>query len=54
MCLEDGDPGSCVSRAYYALFHDEVLESLDLVESLLKDAETGQRGFIITGEDRFL
>ena len=21
LCLEDGDPGSCVSKAYYALFH---------------------------------
>jgi methyl-accepting chemotaxis protein len=32
----------------------QVLEGLDVVTSTLKDAETGQRGFLITGEDRYL
>ena len=33
--------------------HD-VLEELEHIVASLKDAETGQRGFLITGEDRFL
>src|SRR5450759_3993906 len=32
----------------------QVLENLERVLSTLKDAETGQRGYIITGEDRYL
>jgi PAS domain S-box-containing protein len=32
----------------------EVLENLERVLSVLKDAETGQRGFVLTGEDRYL
>ena len=32
----------------------EVLETNELVLSLLKDAETGQRGYLITGEERYL
>ena len=32
----------------------EIIEGLEHVLSVLKDAETGQRGFIITGEDRYL
>ena len=32
----------------------EVLENLEHVQSLLEDAETGQRGFILTGEDQYL
>ena len=32
----------------------QVIENLDQVISLMKDAETGQRGFLITGEDRYL
>ncbi|MHB8724039.1 MAG: methyl-accepting chemotaxis protein [Casimicrobiaceae bacterium] len=32
----------------------EVLEKLETVLSTLKDAETGQRGYIITGDDRYL
>jgi PAS domain S-box-containing protein len=31
-----------------------VLESLEHVLSVLREAETGQRGFILTGEDRYL
>ena len=31
-----------------------VLEKLERVVSLLKDIETGQRGFVITGQDVFL
>lgn len=32
----------------------EVISTLDDVMSLMKDAETGQRGYIITGEERYL
>jgi methyl-accepting chemotaxis protein len=32
----------------------QVLEGLELITSSLKDAETGQRGFLITGEDSYL
>ncbi|MGB8355753.1 MAG: CHASE3 domain-containing protein [Chthoniobacteraceae bacterium] len=32
----------------------QVIENLEQVLSLIKDAETGQRGFLITGEDRYL
>lgn len=32
----------------------EVLTTLEDVVSLLKDAETGQRGFVITGDERYL
>ncbi|MDR3579793.1 MAG: PAS domain S-box protein [Oryzomonas sp.] len=32
----------------------EVLEKLEHVLSQLKDAETGQRGFLLTGEERYL
>jgi len=32
----------------------QVLEKLEDVLSTLKDAETGQRGFLLTGEDRYL
>ena len=32
----------------------KVLENLEQLLSLLKDAETGQRGYLITGEDRYL
>lgn len=32
----------------------EVLQNLESVLSTLKDAETGQRGYIITGEDQYL
>ncbi|MCW1912138.1 response regulator [Luteolibacter sp. GHJ8] len=31
-----------------------VITSFDTVASLLKDAETGQRGFVITGDERYL
>ena len=32
----------------------QVLEKLEGVLSLLKDAETGQRGYLLTGEDHYL
>jgi PAS domain S-box-containing protein len=32
----------------------EVIETLQLLHSTVKDAETGQRGFVLTGEDRYL
>ena len=33
---------------------DSVLQRLETTISTLKDAETGQRGFLLTGEDKFL
>src|ERR1700730_16333470 len=32
----------------------EVLEQLESILSFVKDAETGQRGFLLTGEDPYL
>ena len=32
----------------------EVLDALEQLISTLKDAETGQRGYLITGEPRYL
>ncbi len=32
----------------------QVLENLESAISLLKDAETGQRGFLLTGQDQYL
>ena len=32
----------------------EVLTTLDDIQSLMKDAETGQRGYILTGDSRYL
>ena len=32
----------------------EVIASLDQILSLMKDAETGQRGFLITGDEKYL
>ncbi|WP_432545642.1 methyl-accepting chemotaxis protein [Kineococcus sp. SYSU DK004] len=32
----------------------EVLDALDAVTGSLKDAETGQRGYLVTGEERYL
>src|SRR5437764_37273 len=33
---------------------NEVLDALDDLLSTMKDAETGQRGFVITGDERYL
>src|SRR5438477_6668660 len=35
-------------------FNQEVIERTDQLLSTMKDAETGQRGFIITGDERYL
>ena len=40
--------------AYWVAHTREVLTGLENVLSLAKDAETGQRGFVITGEPRYL
>src|SRR5438105_2655093 len=32
----------------------QVLETLESILSLMKDAETGQRGFVLTGKDSYL
>ena len=34
--------------------NNQVIENLNLIENQLKDAETGQRGFLITSDERFL
>ena len=33
---------------------NEVLDALDDVLSTMKDAETGERGFLLTGDERYL
>ena len=45
---------SLVQTAGWVSHTYAVLEQLTLVQSGLKDAETGQRGFLITGEERYL
>ena len=46
---------SVLTRTSYAVAHTHaVLEHIATVQSLLKDAETGQRGYVITGLDGFL
>jgi methyl-accepting chemotaxis protein len=42
------------STAQWVTHTHEVLEHIASVLSLLKDAETGQRGYVITGEEPFL
>src|SRR5271169_2574894 len=39
---------------HWVIHTHEVLEKLEHVLSVLKDAETGQRGFVLTGEDGYL
>ncbi len=43
-----------IQTAYWTAHTHEVLEDIEHVVSALKDAETGQRGFLITGEERYL
>src|SRR3954463_16728120 len=45
---------SLASNSYLVAHTHAVLEHSAHVPSLLKDAETGQRGFVITGDDAFL
>src|ERR1017187_2787215 len=46
---------NALSQTSYSVAHTHVvLEHLASVLSLLKDAETGQRGYIITGDESFL
>lgn len=42
------------STATWVTHTHEVLEAKEKILSLLKDAETGQRGYLITGEQRYL
>ncbi len=43
-----------IERNNWVVHTHEVLENIEGVLSTLKDAETGQRGFILTGQDRYL
>ena len=44
-----------LTQTSYSVTHSQqVLEHIASVQSLLKDAETGQRGYVITGDDAFL
>jgi methyl-accepting chemotaxis protein len=46
---------NAMTQTSYLVTHThEVLEHISKLLSLLKDAETGQRGFVITGDDSFL
>src|SRR5262245_27253331 len=40
--------------SHWVAHTQEVIVTLEDVLSLMKDAETGQRGFIITGEEKYL
>src|SRR3984893_7763501 len=42
------------STSQWVTHTHEVLERIASVQGLLKDAETGQRGYLIIGEERFL
>jgi methyl-accepting chemotaxis protein len=46
--------GSLTSTNHLVAHTHEVLEHLTLVRSLVKDAEIGQRGYVITGDEAFL
>ncbi len=43
-----------ITNARWVTHSDQVMINLERLLSLLQDAETGQRGFIITGADRYL
>ena len=43
-----------IGNSEWAMHSDEVLANLSQLFSLLQDAETGQRGFLLTGEERYL
>ena len=45
---------SLIENANWVAHTHQVLENLEAVISLLKDAETGQRGFVLTRQDRYL
>jgi methyl-accepting chemotaxis protein len=45
---------SLVSTSYFVTHTHEVLEHVAMVVSLMKDAETGQRGYVITGDESYL
>jgi methyl-accepting chemotaxis protein len=46
--------GKLVQTAGWVSHTYAVLEQLTMIQSGLKDAETGQRGYLITGEERYL
>ena len=41
-------------RNHWVIHTHETIQASELVLSLMKDAETGQRGFLLTGNDRYL
>jgi signal transduction histidine kinase/DNA-binding response OmpR family regulator/CHASE3 domain sensor protein len=43
-----------LTSSHWVNHTDSVLRNLESVISTLKDAETGQRGFLLTGEEKFL
>ena len=46
---------TALAKTSYAVTHTHVvLEHLTSVVNVLKDAETGQRGFVITGDEAYL
>lgn len=46
--------GALTQTSYLVTHTHEVLEHIATLLSLMKDAETGQRGYVITGDDAFL
>jgi PAS domain S-box-containing protein len=45
---------SLIKNSDLVIHTHEVMEDLETVLSLLKDAESGQRGFVLTGQDQYL
>ena len=43
-----------VETSHWVDHTHQVLEKLGTILSLLKDAETGQRGYVLTGEEKYL
>jgi methyl-accepting chemotaxis protein len=43
-----------VENAYWVAHTNQVLENVEEILSLLKDTETGQRGFLLTRQERYL
>lgn len=43
-----------INNSHWVTHTDQVIVHLERLFSMLQDAETGQRGYVITGEDRYL
>lgn len=46
--------GRLIDTSYWVAHTHQVLERISAISGLMTDAETGQRGFVLTGMDRYL